>query len=147
MQRKLSLAEYGIVLARAAAQRSEDPYHRVGAALIRYDKTVAAVGYNGPPSGVNINWSQRDARRPYVVHAEANALRYVKPGEVHFMATTMMPCSTCLLAAKSYGIDLIVYADDLDPSVYPVADILRVAKDIGVILDKLELRVAVKEAQ
>lgn len=134
---RLSLEKYAIILARAAAERSEDPYHKVGAALVRHDKTIAALGYNGPPAGVEIEWSIRDARRQYIVHAEANALRYVRPGEVMFMATTMMPCSTCLLLAKSYGIEIVVYAEDLDPSVYPVADILRVARDVGVTLEKV----------
>lgn len=133
---RLSLEDYAVGLARAAAARSEDPYHRVGAALIRHDKTVAAVGYNGPPSGVEIDWTDRSFRRTYIVHAEANALRYVRPGEVNFMATTMMPCGICVLLARSYGIKLVIYDEDLDVSVYDVAGIFRVARDVGVELVK-----------
>jgi dCMP deaminase len=135
---RMTLEQYAISLAKAAAERSEDPFHKVGAALIRHDKTVAALGYNGPPPGVEIDWSIRDVRRAYIVHAEANALRYVEPGEVMFMATTMMPCQNCILLAASYGIRMVVYAEELDRDVYPVAQIKLVADDIGLILEKAE---------
>lgn len=140
MTSRLSVQEYALLLARAASSRSEDPYHRVGCALIRDDNTVAAVGYNGPPSGVEIDWSDRDHRRVRVVHAEANALRYVKPGEVMFAATTMMPCATCVLLLRSYGVTLVVYADKLDPKVYDVSEVLSVAEEVGVGIYHMEER-------
>ena len=98
-----------MVMAEAAATRSQDKHHQVGAALLRRDNTVAAVGYNGAPPGLDIDWADRDGRRPYVIHAEANALRYVHPGEVRLLATTMMPCTRCVLLIASYGIKEVVF--------------------------------------
>lgn len=119
-------------LAHTAATRSEDPYHKVGCCLVRHDDTIAALGYNGAPPGVDIDWSDRDARRAWVIHAEANALRYVRPGEVAIMVTTMMPCNQCVLLAAAYGIKEIIYREELDPAVYDRAKILEIAAACGI---------------
>lgn len=123
-------------LAEAAALRSEDPFRKVGACLIRHDHTVAAMGYNGAPPGVEIDWTDRDERRLWVIHAEANALRYVTPGEVWLMASTMMPCRECVLLAASYGIKEIIYRDELDPAVYDKSKILEIADACGITISK-----------
>lgn len=129
---RLSWERYAIRLADAASARSEDPWHRVGACVLRPDHTVAAVGYNGAPPGVEIDWSNRDARRAQVLHAEANALRYVTPGEADLLAATMMPCANCVLLAASYGIKRIVYRDELDPQVYDIAGTKLLAITCGI---------------
>ena len=72
---------YALKLAIVASERSEDKHHKVGACVLRHDNSVGGLGYNGAPSGVNIDWDNRDERRKRVVHAEVNALRYVKPNE------------------------------------------------------------------
>ena len=43
-------------LAIAASLRSEDPYVQVGSCILREDMSVASVGYNGAPSGIEIDW-------------------------------------------------------------------------------------------
>jgi dCMP deaminase len=139
-ENRLSLQAYALRLARTASERSEDPYNKVGAALIRPDKTVAAIGYNGAPPGVEIDWSDRDGRRDHVIHAEANALRFVHPGEVMFAATTMHPCQICVLLLASYGINLVVYSDPLDPKVYSVEFVKKLAEEVGVNIYHVEER-------
>lgn len=78
---RLTWAEYALAMADVARLRSEDPYVKVGACVLRHDHSVAGVGYNGAPPGVEIDWSDRDERRKRVIHAETNALRYVSPGK------------------------------------------------------------------
>lgn len=129
--------QYAMRLALAAASRSEDPYNAVGTVLFRPDKTVAAIGYNGAPPGVEIDWSDRDARRAFVVHAEANALRYIRPHEVDVLVTTMMPCLECVKLIASYGIKRVIYLDDLNSRVYPVAEIMDFAARCDVYMTKL----------
>jgi len=129
---RLSIREYAVRLAQTASERSEDQHYKVGACLLRADNTVASLGYNGAPSGVQIDWSDRDGRRIWVIHAEANALRYVKPGEVVLMASTMMPCVQCILLAASYGIKEIIYTRELDPEVYNHDEIKTVAAVCGI---------------
>lgn len=131
---------YALLHAVTSAMRSEDPYHKVGAALMRRDHTIAAMGYNGAPPGVEIDWTDRDERRRWVIHAEANALRYVTPSDgVYLMATTMMPCAECVKLAASYGVTEIFYREDLDPSVYDVSLTLEIAAACGVSIVRREV--------
>jgi dCMP deaminase len=102
---------YALSLAKAAAQKSKDPWRKVGAVILRQDNSVAAVGYNGFPSGMLEDWSNRDERRALVVHAEQNALRYTTPGEGSLIAVTTLPCNDCLKAIAAYGIRRVVYGE------------------------------------
>lgn len=102
--------EYALALAKVASLKSKDPYIKVGCCLLRSDNTIASLGYNGFPPGVEEDWSDRDERRKYVNHAEANALRFVKPGECYLAAVTLLPCNDCLKALASYGIKKIIYS-------------------------------------
>ena len=69
------------------------------------------------------DWSDRDGRRRFVVHAEANALRYVQPGDAWLLASTLLPCNDCLRLIASYRIRTIVYGDTyaLDNSTHELA--------------------------
>ena len=91
-----------------AEYRSEDPYVQVGAVAIKFDKGIV-VGYNGAPSGVDIDWTNRDERRPYVLHAEENVLSNVKRGEVDILAVTHLPCSRCMGTIAQKGIKTVYY--------------------------------------
>jgi dCMP deaminase len=119
---------YALELAHVAAKKSKDPWRQVGAVVLRHDCTVAGVGYNGFPAGVDEHWECRERRRLFVVHAEENALRYVKPEEGCLIATTTLPCNNCLKAIVSYGIRKVVYS-----STYPTDEsTLDLAKLMGV---------------
>jgi dCMP deaminase len=115
MQKKrLSWEEYALELAWVASRRSEDPYLKVGACVLRHDNSVASLGYNGAPMGVEIDWSDRDERRKRVVHAEINALRYIKPNEGYLLACTHLPCNDCLKSIASYGITSVAFRELYD---------------------------------
>jgi dCMP deaminase len=130
--------EYAIILAEAARTRSEDPYVQVGACILRHDKSVASVGYNGAPSGVAVDFSNRDERRPRMIHAEANALRYIRPGEGYLLATTLLPCLECLKLAASYGIHDVLYKENIENSdIYDTLLIGKIAKEFKVSLRQL----------
>ena len=133
---------YALSLAATAASRSEDPYRQVGTALLRYDGSVASLGYNGAPPHVEIDWSDRDERRRWVIHAEANALRYVEPGEVSLVASTTRPCAKCMLLLASYGVDVVIYRDELDDLVgepdYDKGHIYTIAREAGIAIFKSE---------
>jgi dCMP deaminase len=116
--------KYAYNLAVVAAQKSKDPYIKVGCCLLRNDNSVASLGYNGFPAGMAEDWDNRDERRKYVVHSEINALRYVKPNECYLIATTLLPCNDCLKSLASYGIKKIVYGEvyKQDPSTLELAE-------------------------
>jgi dCMP deaminase len=104
-----SWEEYALRLAEVAASRSQDPWEKVGACVLRADHSVASLGYNGAPPGIEIDWSDREQRRPLVLHAEINALRYVKPGEALFLAVTISPCPNCLRAIAAWRIPRVIF--------------------------------------
>ena len=109
--RRLKLEEYALELAKIASLRSEDPFQKVGACIVRFDKSIAGLGYNGAPSGIKIDWSNREERRKRVLHAEVNALRYVKPNESMMIACTLLPCRSCIQMIAAYNIKKIIYND------------------------------------
>ena len=70
-----------LTLAQAAAQMSKDPSTQVGAVIVRPDRTVASMGYNGFPRGCNDHstlYGDRDAKLSRVVHAEMNAIIHAR---------------------------------------------------------------------
>lgn len=111
---RISWEEYALKIAEVAAQRSEDPFVQVGACGLDYSNRVIGVAYNGLASGVNVDesfWYNRDARRPYMIHAEANLLSLVKRGECQIIACTLLPCSSCASIISAHGIKKVVYRD------------------------------------
>lgn len=125
---RLDWEEYALELARVAALRSEDPFIKVGACVLRKDNSVVGLGYNGAPPSININWESREERRRRVIHAEVNALRYAKPGECNLLACNLLPCNDCLKMISSYGIKKVVFSKvyELDKSS------LNLAKEFGI---------------
>ena len=111
---RLSWAETAMKLAYNIAEyRSQDPYVQVGACIIKKDKSML-LGYNGAPSGIDIDWSNRNRRRKRVLHAEANVLNFVKPNEVELLACTHIPCVECLKAIVQKKIDKVYFCEFLD---------------------------------
>lgn len=131
--KRISWQEYALELAKVASKRSEDPYLKVGASVLRWDKSVAALGYNGAPPNIEIDWSDRDERRKRVVHAEINALRYIRPNECYLLACTHLPCNDCLKSIASYGIRDIVFAEIYENDVSS----LEICKDLGINLTSI----------
>lgn len=116
---RLSWEEYALELAVTAAMRSEDPFKKVGACALGDDNKVLALGYNGLASGKELDsekkkkfWEDRDFRRPFVIHAEANCLSGIKRGECNIFASTLLPCSSCATLIAAYKIPKVVYSEE-----------------------------------
>lgn len=116
--------EYAIGIAEAVSKKSKDPWKKVGAVILRKDNSIASVGYNGFPQGVSEDWSDRDERRKYVIHAEQNALRYISPGDGEVIATTLLPCGECIKSIAAYKIKKVIFRDvyENDKTALEVAD-------------------------
>jgi dCMP deaminase len=133
-------AEHALNIALASALRSEDPHCKVGACVLDARGIVRGVGYNGTVSGISLDWDDRDARRPYVIHAEANAMRYITPDAAAggLLASTHFPCSTCVLLAASYGLREVVWLYPPDWDRYPAESTMRIAARLGVGLRRID---------
>jgi len=135
-RKRLSWPKTAIKLAFTIAEsRSEDPHLQVGAVAFKKDKSIL-VGYNGAPSGIDIDWSDRDHRRARVVHAEANVLNYCKPGEVDFVACTHIPCQECLKVIASKQVKTVFYSKEAEN--YPTEISAKLAQEFKITLLKIE---------
>ena len=116
-EERIDWYEYAMLLAFAAAKRSEDPYRKVGACALNKDKMVVGLGYNGLASGKEVLphfWEDRDERRKYMIHAETNCLSLCKKGEIDLLAVTLLPCSYCATMIASYGVKEVLYHEEYE---------------------------------
>jgi dCMP deaminase len=114
MKTRISWEEYALRIAEVAAQRSEDIHIQVGACILDKNHRIVGVGYNGLAPQKNVNpkfWEDRDYRRKFILHAEANALNNVKYGEGELLACTLLPCSSCATLIAAKGIKKVVYRE------------------------------------
>jgi len=131
---RISWGKYALLLAKAASERSEDPYKKTGCCVLRFDKSVAAIGYNGAPRGIEIDWSDRDERRKRVIHAEVNALSYCKPGEIWLLACNLLPCRNCMQTIAAYGIKQVIFQEIYDKDDFS----LILSKEFGIELVQID---------
>jgi dCMP deaminase len=114
---KISWEKHALLLAWAATRRSEDPYMKVGACALGHNNEVLGVAYNGLVSGKEVDkefWKDRDKRRPFMIHAEANLLARISHGQARTIAITLQPCTHCAQAIAAYGIKKVVYSMKYD---------------------------------
>lgn len=114
---RINWEEHALLLAWAATLRSEDPYMKVGASALGHQNEVLGVAYNGLAPGKKVEndfWGDRNKRRPYMIHAEANLLARIKRDEAKIMAVTLQPCSCCAQSIVAHGIKKVVYTEKYD---------------------------------
>lgn len=114
---RISWEEHALLLAWAATLRSEDPYMKVGACALGHAHEVLGVAYNGLAPGKQVEsefWSDRNARRPFMIHAEANLLARIKRHDACIMGITLQPCSCCAQSIVAHGINKVVYTEKYD---------------------------------
>lgn len=118
--------------------RCQDPYVQVGACLLKKDGNSTVLGYNGPPPKVEIDWADRDGRRPKVIHAEENVLNRVLPNEGDTIAVTHLPCDKCIKTLAMKGIKTVYYCIEL-PVNYDNSLAKNMAAEFGVALHQIIL--------
>ena len=119
---RLSIPSYALELARVAAQRSEDPWRKVGAVAMTEDNRVIATAYNGLAPGYSPQasfWHDRDKRQKFMLHAEINLCSLIRRGEAATVATTTMPCTSCMQALVAHGIKRVYYGEIYEGSEAP----------------------------
>ena len=102
-------------MAQIWAQNSYCKRRKVGALLVK-DRMIISDGYNGTPSGFENICEEDGVTKPYVLHAEANAITKVaKSGNSSEGATLYVTASPCLECSKliiQSGIKRVVYRDE-----------------------------------
>lgn len=107
----MSWADFYGGLARYVATKSKDPSTKVGAVIVRPDKTVASIGFNGFPRGVDDRperYADRDFKMAAIVHAEANAILNARePLKGYHLYSTFHPCARCASQIVQAGIEFV----------------------------------------
>ncbi|MBE6268832.1 MAG: dCMP deaminase family protein [Bacteroidales bacterium] len=105
-----------IRMAQIWAENSYCKRRQVGAIIVK-DKMIISDGYNGTPSGFeNICEDDNGLTKPYVLHAEANAItKIARSGNNSDGATLYVTSSPCIECAKliiQAGIKRVVYSEE-----------------------------------
>ena len=98
------------------AENSYCERRKVGALLVK-DRMIISDGYNGTPAGFeNICEDENNVTKPYVLHAEANAITKVarssNSSEGATLYVTASPCIECAKLIIQSGIVRVVYGDN-----------------------------------
>ena len=126
-----------IEMASIWAKNSYCKRRQVGALIVK-ERMIISDGYNGTPSGFeNICEDETGATKPYVLHAEANAIsKIAKSGnssEGSTMYVTASPCLECAKLIIQAGIKRVVYKDE-----YRLTDGIDLLKRAGIEIVKLD---------
>lgn len=118
-------------MARVWAQNSYCKRRQVGALIVK-DRMIISDGYNGTPCGFeNVCEDENGVTKPYVLHAEANAITKVaQSGNSSKDATLYVTASPCMECAKliiQSGIKRVVYLDE-----YRIMDGVELLKKAGI---------------
>lgn len=102
------------------------------------DKRIISDGYNGTPSGFENQCEEDDHTKPYVLHAEANAItklaRSANNSDGATLYVTASPCLECSKLIIQAGIKRVVYADR-----YRLEDGLQLLQRAGVEVVQMEM--------
>lgn len=103
-------------IAKVWADNSRAKRLKVGAILVK-DKMIISDGYNGTPTGFENECEDETGKtKPYVLHAEANAITKVaksnNSSEGATLYTLISPCMECAKLIIQAGIKRVVYATE-----------------------------------
>ena len=103
-------------MARIWAENSYCVRRKVGALVVK-DKMIISDGYNGTPTGFeNVCEDENNVSKPYVLHAEANAItklaRSSNNSDGATIYITASPCIECAKLIIQAGIKRVVYGEN-----------------------------------
>ena len=118
------------------ARNSYCKRRQVGALIVK-DRMIISDGYNGTPAGFENVCEEDGVTKPYVLHAEANAISKVaKSGnssEGSTLYVTASPCLECSKLIIQAGIKRVVYRDE-----YRLTDGIDLLKRAGIEVEKID---------
>ena len=111
-QRKLD--ERYLRMAKIWSENSYCQRRQVGALVVK-DNRIISDGYNGTPSGFENVCEENNVTKPYVLHAEANAItklaRSHNSSDGATMYITASPCIECAKLIIQSGIKRVIYGE------------------------------------
>ena len=125
-------------MARVWAENSYCIRRQVGALMVK-DQRIISDGYNGTPSGFeNVCEDENNVSKPYVLHAEANAISKVarshNSSDGATLYVTASPCLECSKLIIQAGIRRVVYGE-----LYRLTDGIDLLKRAGIEVEYLPM--------
>jgi Deoxycytidylate deaminase len=114
-KKQLALDKRYLRMALIWAENSYCIRRQVGALIVK-DKMIISDGYNGTPCGFeNICEDENGSTKPYVLHAEANAITKIACSNNNSQGATLYvtasPCIECAKLIIQAGIKRVVYSE------------------------------------
>ena len=121
------------------AENSYCTRRKVGALVVK-DNMIISDGYNGTPTGFeNVCEDDNNVSKPYVLHAEANAItklaRSANSSEGATLYVTASPCIECAKLIIQSGIRRVVYSDE-----YRLTDGIDLLRRAGIECEKVDVK-------
>lgn len=136
-------------LAKLVASWSKDPSTQTGAVIVRPDKSVCSVGFNGFPRAMpdELNqYTDRDEKYSRIIHCEINASLFSKDQSMEGYTLYTYPflsCDRCFVQMVQLGITRFVTIQATKDQLTRWGDSFKrvhdYAKDCGVTIDELVL--------
>lgn len=125
-------------MAKIWAENSYCKRRQVGALIVK-GKSIISDGYNGTPSGFeNLCEDEENRTKPYVLHAEANAITKVaksnNSSEGATLYVTASPCIECAKLIIQSGIKRVVYSE-----MYRCCDGIELLQQANITVDLVEV--------
>lgn len=133
-------------LAKLVASWSKDPSTQTGAVIVRPDRTVVSLGYNGFPRGTSDDpalYADRPTKLDRVVHCEVNAILTAKEPLAGYTLYTypFLSCIRCATVVIQVGLKRVV-APRPTPEQESRWDFQKsrdLFKEVGIIIDETSL--------
>jgi len=137
-QKNIELDKRYLRMAKVWSENSYCQRRQVGALIVR-DNMIISDGFNGTPSGFeNVCEDENNVTKPYVLHAEANAITKIARSNNNSEGATLYvtdsPCIECSKLIIQSGIKRVVYCRK-----YRLTDGLELLKKAGIIIEYLEV--------
>ena len=139
MSKQQMLDKRYLRMAKIWAENSYCQRRKVGALVVK-DKMIISDGYNGTPSGFeNICEDEHEATKPYVLHAEANAITKIACSNNNSKGATMYvtasPCIECAKLIIQAGVRRVVYSEK-----YRLDDGIRLLERAGIDIVYIDMK-------
>ena len=136
--KKIEVDKRYLRMAKIWAENSYCKRRQVGALIVN-NQMIISDGYNGTPSGFeNVCEDENNATKPYVLHAEANAITKVAASNNNSKGSTIYitssPCIECAKLIIQSGIKRVVYCED-----YHTSDGLELLNRAGIEINYIEI--------
>ena len=124
-------------MAKIWAENSYCKRRQVGALVVK-NQMIISDGFNGTPSGFENVCEENDVTKPYVLHAEANAItklaRSHNSSNDATLYVTASPCLECSTLIIQSGIKRVIYGEQ-----YRLCDGIDLLKRAGIEVKQMDV--------